>query len=436
MIDLTTTRDRSDLVVFATLVMVALLAAASLVAPPSVAASGTAQPSFSGEVQPVLTVNIPPEDGYDASPVNPGNFLGISDITFGIDNTLKLSAVGDTTAADLWLRFNYLPVTEMLTGVAGTPEYVAELVRAVAYWRPTRTVELAAGRQSLSSGYGYGWNPVDLISPTKDPSDPGAELRGVDAVSFSWSPVYALSMRAYGALAGYGGSADYDQVLAGGDVTLRIAGAELMLAGLYGGDDPAVGPDPYPNALGAAAFVDLFGVGLYAEGSWRPESRRGTPDGAGQIVADENDTWTALVGLEYFLPAGPVLNAEYFYNGEGYDDDERSAYIGGFAFVPPASAPAYLGALSPGYFARHYILANMSIPMYTANTTINLATIVSPDSSVVAVSPSVEVNLDFEGSLTAGLSWNGIFSWDEDDVSEATLSPVNHTVAVDLAYHF
>ena len=396
----------------------------------------SAEVLFSGSVGSAVTLSVEPADGYDDSPINVANVMGVTDLTYSIENTFRIAASGDSTAFDLWVRLAYVPLAEILAPGSGTDQYVAEIMRSALYWRPTDSLEIALGRQGLLGGFGYGWNPVELASPPRNPADPDAAMRGIDSLSATFSPANWLQTRVYGALPAAIGTADYDQLLIGASVTCRFGGLETELAGLLGGDTPQLVPDPYPNALAAALYADLFGIGIYAEGVWRPSSRRGTPDPLGFIALREENTWTAVAGAEYFFSSGVIVNAEYFFNGEGYDEEQRQDYVAALAAMTPESAPALYAAYAPGYFARHYVLLNATVPVYVLDTVVTLGGIVSPDSSALGLFPSIEMTLGPEGELTASAGWSGLFSWDDQSNSEIELSPVKHSFVVEAAYHY
>ena len=396
----------------------------------------TADVLFSGSVGSVVTLNVEPTGGYDDSPLNVANSLGLTDVACALNNQVRLSASTGAAAFDLWMRLSYSPLAELLGAPSVADHYVADILRSALYWRPADWIEVGVGRQALPGGFGYGWNPVALMSLPGNPADPDAEMRGVDSLSVTLSPTHWVQANLYAALPAALGIADYDQLLTGGSIVFRLGAVEAEIAGLLGGETPELVPDPYPNALGAALFADLFGIGLYAEGVWRPSSRRGAPNPLGYVAVREADTWTALLGAEYFFGSGVVLNAEYFYNGEGYDGEQRADYVAALGAMTADTAPLLYALYTPGSFARHYVLLNATVPVYVAETVIMLGGIVSPDSSAVGLFPSVEITLGPEGELTASAGWSGLFSWDDQSNSEVELSPVRHSFMVDVAYHF
>ncbi len=434
-----------------------------------VLSSGTAvgEAAFSGELKPEVGLNIPRYDDYE-SPLNPSNVLEFRDVTFGNEINLKLTDTGETGALDVWLQLKRYPIAELLSGVssltaaasgvadpqAGLLEqavadltftsdayiYTVDLLRASAAWTPNANLRVTLGRQSYLTGYGYGWNPVDLANPPKDPTDADASLRGVDGLTVQYTHAAWLLAEVYGALPSDGRGWDYDELLAGAEITLIAPAVELKVAGLYGGAERASDPaDTYPNAVAAATYVDVRGVGFYGEGVVRSRSRRNAPEATGAAtVMRDGPIPSGLLGAEYYFPSGPVLAAEYFYNGEGWDQDRREDYAEALDTLEDSGGITgeYYALYTPSYFARHYWLVNLTIPWYDADATFDVNLVFSPDSRVLFVTPTASLNLNYEGTLTTDLRYSGQFSLDDGRRNEAWLSPVGHGISWNVRYFF
>ncbi|RKX73913.1 MAG: hypothetical protein DRP60_11075, partial [Spirochaetes bacterium] len=316
----------------------------------------TAEVKFSGELKPELVFNIPGSGGYENTPLNPDNWVGINDLMFRSEINLKLNAQGDTSALDLWFQVKQYPMADLLTGSAFIAEasaavnggdlsgyssavadmfyvvdpyiFTLDIMRASASWMPVDSLRITLGRQSFLTGYGYGWNPVDLANPPKDPTDPEDYLRGVDALNIQYSPAAWINTRFYGAVPSQGFTWGYEQILAGAEITISVPSLEFKLAGLYGGEESSSDVyDIYPHAGAAAFYLDVLGLGVYGEGVVRSRSRRNIPDsGIGSSTIKDGPVYSALAGLEYYFPSGLLLATEYFYNGEGWNQIERENY--------------------------------------------------------------------------------------------------------------
>ena len=88
--------------------------AAALLAVPSMAA----ETKFSGELKPEVMFNIPGDDGYTGTPLNPNNEWGIDDLMFRNQIDLKVESSGETAAMDLWFQVNQYPMADLLVGSA------------------------------------------------------------------------------------------------------------------------------------------------------------------------------------------------------------------------------------------------------------------------------------------------------------------------------
>jgi len=147
-------------------------------------------------------------------------------------------------------------------------------------------------------------------------------------------------------------------------------------------------------------------------------------------IIKEGPVYSALTGLEYYFPSGLVLASEYFYNGEGWDDQERADYSNSLLdlSINGGIAGEYLALYTPTYFARHYVLMNLMIPWYAIESNFNLNLIWSPDSASIILIPNAVFNLNYEGTLTSEIWYSGMYSYDDSQKNEAWLSPVKQSI--------
>ncbi len=443
-----------------------------------------AQVEFSGELVPSLNTNIAGKKGFDDSPLNPDNQLKLNDVMYQNEIDLKLSTNSPTAWVDLWIQVNSFPIANIFVGsavlaeglaaqnITGAPSgtvnqlqgygasaaglfatsnsyiYTLGLLRANLGWRPTDNFTLSFGRQSFLTGYGYGWNPSDLANPPKNPTDPQAYLRGIDALNLQYSPANWLNMKAYTVFSSPDTSISFEDMLVGGELSFYIPfdsdvvpSLEFQLSGLWGGiETGSQTTDPYPNAGGAAFYLDLAGLGFYGEGSIRSRSRRNLPNATGGAsTLNEEITYSALGGLEYNFPDDYSLIVEYFYNGEGWNDAERKTYgesIAAQTALGGISAENY-ALFTPSYFSQHYLLLNFAKSWYNPHeVTVNLNTIYSIDSKALILTPTITTPLNNEGNLVAEIWYSGLFSFDDSEFNEAYLSPVRNSLLFKIRYYF
>lgn len=417
-----------------------------------------AQAQLGGEYAATATAAVPEDGGY-ASVLNPGNVLELKDFTLNHEVVLKLSGGDGETGLDLWFSAgNGTGFSPSSLGIMSEVErlYSIDLRRASVFMYAGDSLRVELGRQSLLTGYGYGWNPMDLANPPKDPTDPTAELTGVDALTVNLFPYGAANLKLYALLDNSEdpSSADYDEIMAGGELTVALSGFEFKLNGLLSPDlfdDDAAGSGGTgsglrTSALGAGVFADLAGIGIYGEAALFDGSRTAFPDesGAAALPTLKDELLvSALGGLQYTFPGELSVTAEYFYNGEGFDEEERADYLSalegtGVALGTAVDDEAYTAALAlytalaelyrPGYFSRHYALLNLLYPMYDVSVDLTGTVIFSPDSGALTVVPGL--TWYSSGSLSLEARYSGSFSVYGEEDDEAAIAPFRHAVSV------
>ena len=386
-----------------------------------------AQADFSGSADIMFMGNIPETDGYE-SQLNPGNMLGVEDFAMMPSIIAKLDAGDESTSFSAWFSMKEFP------DAPGNELYAFDLMRLSANVYLTDNISMEIGRQSMLTGYGYGWNPIDFANPLKNPADPDADLRGVDGAALRMYLGDTTSLKLYGILPGslLSSGLDYEEIKAGAEMTLNLPGVELKLAGFWDYDN-SEGSDAYTPSAGAALMLDFFGIGIYGEAAARKGSRNYFADSALELTRKTDWLFSGLAGLEYTFEAELYAVVEYFYNGEGYDESERENYKNTLiAYGGPTVD--LLGMYSPGYFAQHYILINLMQPFYGISTDINLAVLYSPDSGALTLMPSV--NYLFSGNFSANLAYIGMFDFSNDDFNEITALPFRHTIITVFTYSY
>ncbi len=413
----------------------------------------SAQITFSGKAE--VSLEVFPAFPYTSdrfdSPVNPANSFGIHDVALDTDLTLKLGAGEETGTLTLWLAVNPYDLAQLLLAAAtDTPQETAvyegllvsdpaalSILRANVAWYIGQALVLRLGRQSILTGYGYGWNPMDFANTVKDPFDPQAELRGVDALSLQIYLGNLLSLKLAGLLRSeeFTGGVDYKNLQVAAELSASFPALEVRLSGYYD-HDSVQGEDPFVPALGAGFMLDLAGVGIYGEGALLWGSRASVPEAVSSFKRKQDLLFSGLLGLEYTFTSELRVIAEYFYNGEGYSRSQRKLYKESLEdqFITLTYIPGeYLSMYRPGYFSRHYLLVNLGYPIYAWNTNTELSAYFSPDSWALGVMPAVE--LEVSGSLSIRASYMAMISLREEQYDEAWLSPLKHIVEL-RATHF
>ncbi|MCK5154701.1 MAG: hypothetical protein KAQ93_10120, partial [Spirochaetales bacterium] len=150
-----------------------------------------AQADFSGSADITFIGNIPESDDYN-SLLNPGNILGIQDFVMMSALIAKLDAGDESTSFSAWFSMKEYPIGQglltaayldptqtgavyELVSASGDKIYTFDLMRLSANVYLTDNISMEIGRQSMLTGYGYGWNPIDFANPLKNPADPDAD---------------------------------------------------------------------------------------------------------------------------------------------------------------------------------------------------------------------------------------------------------------------
>ena len=421
-----------------------------------------AEVSLSGKVEIGLTAapSFPYNQGRFNTPLNPSNYHGIQDLMPVTDILAKLSGEDDITDFSVWLAVKPYYLGQALLAASSGTDLVAlaqtaavgeslpllgfrintlDILRANIGWFISDFLVLRIGRQSMLTGYGYGWNPIDFFDPVKNPYDPDQELRGVDALTaqFYMGNVFTLKLAGIYRTERLTGGTDFGDLQAGAEITASLPGIEVKATGFFDYDD-SQGEDSHVPALGLGIKADIAGVGVYGEASLLKGSRYNFPTTPiGDYSRKKDWLFSGLLGAEYTFESGISATLEYFYNGEGFDPDERKLYRDGLDYhnsANGASPTDYFLMYRPGYFARHYILLNLYLPLYDLNTDVQLSCLYSPDSWVLNILPLFTFNVS--GALSIDLGYVGLFSLESDQEDEVALSPTKHLVKLLVRYDY
>lgn len=435
-----------------------------------------AQISLYGDFSTSISSNIPDDEDYE-SLLNPGNLAGMTDISMSHSMTTKLSGSDELANMEVWFSLGRYPIGQQLMAVGSligqagltgmsssdpytagmsqilmmTPQYTADLIkltgdhfytfdlqRAVVSWYLGESIRVKMGRQSMLTGYGYAWNPMDFANPLKNPSSPDADLKGVDALLFHLFPYSIVNMKVYGMgeVGFLQNGVSYDNLLLGGELTASIPFVEFKVTGLYDRDDND-GEDARVSAVGAGLLADIAGLGLYGEIALYKGGRTLISDGTGvssELFRKSEDLYSGVAGIEYTFPFELTLIAEFFYNGEGYDKDERGGYFSALEILNVNLDYAHYSMYRPGYFSKQYLLVNLMYPIYDLYTDINVTSIYSIDSGALSVIPTISWSPS--GALKLDLSYTGLFSLEDNQYDENELSPIKNIISFKVSFSF
>ncbi len=189
-------------------------------------------------------------------------------------------------------------------------------------------VDVSVGRQAVTFGKAYFWNPLDVFRPFAAEQVNRDYKAGVDAVRLDWE-LDSFSGLTFVSVFGrevdpLGAPVDRDREL--GADTYGSALIGRYTAYLNGWDVAVQGGKVYGGLqAGGAAVGEIGVVQVRVEGTYFDAIR--VPDGPPLTVQDSirqlfTDHWQAVVGAGYRWPNTLQLDAEYFYNGAGAPDDQ------------------------------------------------------------------------------------------------------------------
>jgi hypothetical protein len=283
------------------------------------------------------------------------------------------------------------------------------------------------GKQRVSWGSGFAWNPTSRLEPPKNPLNPGLEQQGAWAVRTDWIPTTWAGVIL---VAAQSESVATDLPLESVERTRRTAAARTRF--LVRDTDVAV---VFSGGRGQQTLVGLdvgrtFGpVSAHAEAS--------TYRGAELPPAREVERFFRLAAGLLWTRDQTSLSAEYFYNGEGYSQDALDLYLAGLdaaydRSVDPSLPPEVQAAERQRYLAlasvpfsgglglrRHYLQAAWSRGTDSGTWTAALRGVVELSDGGTALTPGLTWSPT--GRLTANLDAILLFG---PDASEYRLSPL------------
>jgi hypothetical protein len=254
--------------------------------------------------------------------------------------------------------------------------------------------DLTVGRQAITFGKAYFWNPLDVFLPFDASQFDRDYKAGVDAIRldlplgrFSGINLIAAPGRELNMWGGY---------LAGNeDVRLSWYGSALLARGfttIKGWDLAVQGGKIYGgHQLGGGLVGEIFSVQVRAEAAWFwADGRRPLPTPfVGNLTEDH---LTAVIGLGRRFPNTLDIEVEYLYNGAGEPENFGTAL-------------ARLGAGASLHMGRHLIGVTASyeiLPILTGR----LAMIYSITDSSIQIQPTLSLSVSDEATMVLGFALN------------------------------
>lgn len=200
-------------------------------------------------------------------------------------------------------------------------EAKATLRQAYAQYSFGDGLTLRLGKQRIAWGSGFAWNPSNRLEPAKNPLNTGLEQEGswavrMDVVPAAWAGLILVAARDDATPADLPFETK-GQVRRVGAVRARFLVKDTDLALVLSGGTNA---------------RSLFGfdLGRSLGGSLSVHAEAALYQGA-ELLPERSDRrfFRLAAGLLYFRGQSTSVSIEYFWNGEGYDATEMTAYLSG-----------------------------------------------------------------------------------------------------------
>jgi hypothetical protein len=260
-------------------------------------------------------------------------------------------------------------------------------------------VTVRAGRQRIAWGSGFAWNPTNRLEPPRNPLNTGLEQPGADAVRVDVIPAAWAGLILVAARSRTGVS---DLPFASEGVERRTAAARARF--LWRETDIAAvvsGGRNQRTLFGLDVARTVFGqVTAHVEAS--------TYRGAEMPPARARQRFTRVAaGLLYPRGEHTSWTLEYFFNGEGYSDDARDAWLGqlegaarrmGDPLLPPdiraSFVAAYAAAATVPYsgglgLRRHYVQGSWTRSAIGGKWTTALRAVLGASDGGLALTPGI-----------------------------------------------
>lgn len=278
---------------------------------------------------------------------------------------------------------------------------------------PRPWMNVLVGKKRITWGSGFAFNPTDLVNPPKDPTDPNYQRAGnwlarleLPFEKFTVSALFApqalytesglpYAFMRYPSYAPATGADVRDGVshyLAAGRLYALVASTDVNLIYYFsnGYQDAFRGKSRFGLSVSRYFFTDYE---LHAEALLTRGSARSFPIGgcSADLTACANGAGfaTSKVDSRTFYPriiAGTrrmfadesLLSVEYYYQGDGYTDQEFAEAVASRAYAknqPSASAVSAGNALPQRYafepMRRHYAILSYSKPRIADDWTVS-----------------------------------------------------------------
>jgi len=365
--------------------------------------------------------------------LNSGNILGLEPT----ENLFRLTGAGRMAFGDFALKASgYL---ERQTGKNDVTRVTFR--QAFAEYKTDSGFLFRVGRQKTSWGSGLVWNPTDRIEPPKSPANPSTERPGIDAVRMDvsptdWASLTLVAGRAKVTLADLPGSLARDtEAEWTGGLRARLLVRHTDIAVTF------LGGTKLKSLLGLDLGRTFGPLALHAESAlYRGSEIDPTRSEESFLRVSTGVLWS---------PGNSTFSVEYFFNGEGMNDEQFHAYterlvrnlvIASDPGSPPPLRAAALAAWSLDAaipfggnlgLRRHYASLAFSRREIATDLSFNLRTVIGLSDRGFIVTPG----LAYAPSRNVQMSLDVVLLFGPED-SEYKLAPIKRALQARLKYSF
>ncbi|MBN1823381.1 MAG: hypothetical protein JW803_03580 [Endomicrobiales bacterium] len=355
------------------------------------------------------------------TPVNPSNALSFPSFTSVSELRLNILA-DDRKMFNLETRGRYDFIARQSSGF---------LDQAYVNFRLSDMFTLKAGRQRISFGTGYLWNPVNDLDIEKDIYNPDKYTEGVDALKLGFDLTDKVSepLGVYleivpPVVKSWKTDPEYSKI--GLQFYALHQNIECGFAASHKRNE-----NSYDSTLlGIYGSLDIQGIIAGSEVSYSKSPGRVYFTKYGTAQRDGH-ALKGTLSLNKRVSEKSFVIVEYFHNGAGLDKDEFDDMTELLENDYDTYAPVVIDSLKPGYASRNYFFAAISLEA----------------SDFWAVSLNTMSNLDRYGSFFyPQLSWTkindltltleAIFNVSSGAESEFSLLPYGSAVFLRTQYYF
>lgn len=242
--------------------------------------------------------------------LNRGNVFGLAPT----ENLFRVTGSGRRSFGNFAVKV--AGFAERQTGK--TDDTKLTLRQAFAEYKTDGGFLVRVGRQKTSWGSGFVWNPTARLEPPKSPANPSTEQPGIDALRVDvsptdWASLTMVAGRAQAALTDLpGGLARENDAQWTGAMRARLLVRDTDIALTY---------------VAGATRDGLFGLDLGR--TWGPIALHAETSlyrGSEIDPARRGDHFTRVAAGALWSPGNSSFSVEYFWNGEGMNDAQFSAY--------------------------------------------------------------------------------------------------------------